>query len=315
MIEFIVLGALAVFGVATYLAQRAWRRRERQLPVAARRAGMSFSPTDPFNSIAVAFPLFREGDGRSVSNVMWKDGPNGNPLRVFDYGYYVERHDDSGSVRRSWHYYSCATIEHGGNWPKVQIVRRSFVDRVAKVLGMHQISLESEEFNRVFTVECEDPKFATDLIDARMMEYLLGTEGRVDFVTRGRFLLVSCGILENAIEVPILAEIASRFISNVPSVVQELYPNFPTGGGDTSDMPYIPTTPEEGPFVGGWTGTGMVGIGPNMPKPIFEFAPPPDFHAPDTWDPTPGVDHDLDGNPVEATQEDPWGEGRDLAGP
>ena len=43
----------------------------------------------------------------------------------------------------------------------------------------------------------------------------------------------------------------------------------------------------------------------------WDFAPPPRLNArDDSWDPTPGIEHDLDGNPVPAVEENPWGDGR-----
>ena len=44
--------------------------------------------------------------------------------------------------------------------------------------SFHDIQFESEEFNRDFTVHCEEPKFANDLIDARMMQWLLANAVR-----------------------------------------------------------------------------------------------------------------------------------------
>jgi hypothetical protein len=71
------MGAMMVV-VAGLLAVEANRRsrRSRAMPRAAKRFGMAYSDVDRFNTTAVAFPLFREGDGRVVENLMWHEtGP------------------------------------------------------------------------------------------------------------------------------------------------------------------------------------------------------------------------------------------------
>jgi hypothetical protein len=42
---------------------------------------------------------------------------------------------------------------------------------------MSEVTLESETFNRSFTVRSADPRFASALLDARMMAWLLDRSG------------------------------------------------------------------------------------------------------------------------------------------
>lgn len=305
---FTVLAVVA--GVLVIWGSRTRARRERLLPIVAQHARMSFSEVDQFNCAAVPFPLFRAGDGRHVENVMWREGTNGTAVRVFDYGYYVERRDNAGFTTRTWSYFSCATTEHGGSWPPIRIGPEGMVRRLAEHLGMRHIDLESEEFNRMFVVHCDDPKFATALLDPQMMEFLLSTGGALELSTKGRFLLVSCPRLDDARLVPGLAQVAETFIAHVPPVVRELYPDFPKGGPDTTDMAAPADATDTAGNPANWL---FRDIERTEPEP-FMFAPAPDFHSPASLDPTPGVDHDLDGHVVTPHEQDPWGEGRDLAG-
>ena len=48
-----------------------------------------------------------------------------------------------------------------------------FLDRFVGRLGGGDIDLESEEFNKAFSVSCPDRKFASDVLHPRMMQYLL----------------------------------------------------------------------------------------------------------------------------------------------
>ncbi|MEZ5191462.1 MAG: DUF3137 domain-containing protein [Nocardioides sp.] len=55
------------------------------------------------------------------------------------------------------------------------------------------IELESEDFNRAFTVTCSDRKFASDVLHPRMMEFLLA-HTEASFRSDRRYVLtVSAG--------------------------------------------------------------------------------------------------------------------------
>ena len=146
-IALIGIGALMT-AVAALLAVEANRRsrRSRAMPRAARRFGMAFSDVDRFNSTAVAFPLFRVGDGRVVENLMWHEDGSPSPTRVFDYSYYSSHRRTTGlgfglgfglvndvedgvdpvaaiGETRTWHAFSCALAQHNGAWPAIRIAK------------------------------------------------------------------------------------------------------------------------------------------------------------------------------------------------
>jgi hypothetical protein len=295
-----MLAVGAVFGLIA--VREAWRRsaRRQALPVIARRAGLDYSEEDRFNCTGVAFPLFRAGDGRTVENVMWRPQTSaqpgagsqggGEPVRVFDYGYYDEFKDRNGQVRRSWHHFSCALVQHNGSWPALRVSREGLLDKAEHVLGSGDIDFESEEFNRMFRVQCPDRRFASALIDPQMMEIMLSGGGTVNFETKGRFLLLTARQVP-AEAMPRLWALADAVVAHIPASVWELYPRFPDGGGPEVAPELLESAPDLGPAVPG----------------AFDFAPAPDSRHPDeAWDPTPGVDHDLEGHAIEPTPEDPW---------
>src|SRR6478735_4187889 len=95
----VVLGILSVvvlmiFGILGTWAATMRAKRAAEMPGVAARAGLGFSEFDLFNTAAVPFDLFRQGDGRRIQNMMWKDSP-GHP-RVFEYGYYELHKDKNG---------------------------------------------------------------------------------------------------------------------------------------------------------------------------------------------------------------------------
>ncbi|MCU0267505.1 MAG: DUF3137 domain-containing protein [Acidimicrobiales bacterium] len=312
-----IVAALVATVVGLLLTWGAWERQRRQqaFPAVARRAGLVWGAEDPFNCTAVAFDLFRAGDGRLVENVMWHPGDPPPHSRVFDYAWYVVRRDSNGATREVWEYVTCALVQHNGRWPALRVTRERAWDRAVQKLGLPDIELESEDFNRLFVVQCEDPRFATDLLDPQMMELLLGTEGRIGVECRGRFLLLTTERLEPGL-FPGLLRLSEELLERVPPVVWELYGRFPEGAG-TDAMP----VPAEGagaaggvlPILDGaagiWTPTDpMPRRIRDWPLEAFGRLPPAD----DDREP-PETEYDLDGNPVAAVEEDPWGPGRPPA--
>ncbi len=304
---------MMVVGILVTWAAHLRAERIKALPKVAAAAGLQFAASDLFSCTAVAFPLFREGDGRKVENVMWRDGINGLPVRAFDYSWYSEHRDGNGQVHRRWQHFSCAMAQHNGKWPVIRISRQALVDSVGERLGLRSIDLESEEFNRRFFVQCSDRKFATDLLAPQMMEFLLTTDGHITFETKGRFLLLTTSRLDAHL-VPGLLNVADRFVALTPPLVFDLYGRFPDGTGPDA----VPVG-EEGLLAGDFdrrpssatSAQRRFGPRPQWTPQEHQFAPAPDLRREnDPWDPTPGIEHDLDGNVVDTSREDPWGDGR-----
>ncbi len=287
----LILAVGAGFGLAGLY--QAYRRsaRQRDIPAAARRAGLDYRAEDRFNCTAIAFPLFRAGKGRTVENVMWRPAAGtedgGEPVRVFDYGYYDEYHDKNGQVHQRWHYFTCALVNHNGSWPQLRVTREGLLDKAEHVLGGGDIDFESEEFNRMFAVDCADRRFASALIDPQMMEILLKTGGTISLETMGRFLLLSSDPLDPPV-MPRLLAMAEDVLAHVPPAVWELYPKLPEGAGT-----------EIFPISDDSSGLGRPDLVPFGDTPSL-------VHPDEGWDPTPGVDHDLDGHTVKPVREDPW---------
>ena len=57
--------------------------------------------------------------------------------------------------------------------PPLRVDPEDFLDRFVGRITGNDIDLESEEFNRAFTVSCPDRKFASDVLHPQMMEFLL----------------------------------------------------------------------------------------------------------------------------------------------
>jgi len=278
----LVLAVVAVVGWRAYGAMRRSARRD-QVPAVAAAKGLRFAAEDPFASLGVAFPLFREGDGRQVENVVWLDGDAADdhsaPTHVFDYGFFNVHRDRYGREQKAWHWFTCAMAQPNGSFPTLRVADKTVVGDLLDHIGGDPITFESEEFNDTFRVTCSDRRFASALIDPRMMELLLETKGAVGVETMGRFvLLVSHQVPPD--EMPILLGLADEFVKRIPGAVWELYPKA-APAGDPEPAPVLPPGPVADALLAD--------------------------RDPDAWDPTPGVDYDLDGHPVApVAHEDPW---------
>jgi hypothetical protein len=283
LIDAAVVIVVIGFGAAGAIRRLRATQRDHQMPAVAASKGLRFSVDDPFDSLIIDFELFHRGDGRRIENVMWSDadhGPGASQARSFDYGYFDVHHDKSGREVDDWQWFSCAMAEPDGSWPPLHIQRERLRDRALDVVKGDPIQFESEEFNQTFRVTCDDRRLASALVDPQMMQFLLQTKGLVDFVTTGRFVLLISHQLPPD-EMPILAGLADEFIRRLPPVVWELYPKVAPAAAPVADP-----SPAPGP-------DGVRGS---------DSSTDPD----EAWDPTPGVDYDLDGHPATTATEDPW---------
>ena len=102
---------------------------------------------------------------------------DGRPFVAFDYVYYTtETSTDAqghSSSREVSHTYGVVALTVGVAFPPLEVAPEGFVSRIVGRLTDHDIDLESEDFNRAFTVSCPDRKFASDILHPRMMEFLL----------------------------------------------------------------------------------------------------------------------------------------------
>jgi hypothetical protein len=93
-------------------------------------------------------------------------------IQAFDYHYQVTTHDKNGS--HTTHYrFSFFILQLPAFFPDLTIRHESFLLKVAEVFGYQDIKFESAEFSKAFNVRSPDKKFAYDVCNAKMMEYLL----------------------------------------------------------------------------------------------------------------------------------------------
>lgn len=216
------VGGLFLIILFIYLSYASKKRRRMGFIQMARQLNLTYSQEDPFGLLGYPFELFHKGDGRGVENVMhgaWQEVD----VVAFDYWYYDESTDSKGGTSRSYSRFDCVLVPIAADCPRLTIDRENMLSRLADALSFHDIQFESESFNRDFSVTCEVPKFANDLIDARMMEWLQATGYGHAYEVLGNRVLVAGPKIDPQAFTQLLG-VARGFVQHVPKIVSSLYP-------------------------------------------------------------------------------------------
>ena len=165
-----LLGLAIVLGVAILSYVQAKKRREAMLAFASSR-GWTYAVAEPRLVGRFHGAPFGIGFGQRASNVIYGKH-DGRDLVSFDYEYKT-RSGSGKDETTTTHHYSVLGLSMGALLPSLTVDPEGFFDRVVGRLTGGDIDLESEDFNRAFTVSCPDRKFASDVLHPQMMEYLL----------------------------------------------------------------------------------------------------------------------------------------------
>lgn len=167
-----VLGFFTIAGFAAWWSwTQAKKRRELFMQFAAGQ-GWRWTPrADGWTARFQGTP-FEDGDNREACNVL--EGVfRERPMVAFDYSYETHSTDSKGHRTTSTHRFAICALSLPAALPTFELVPEGLLGRVGTMLGMQDIELESEDFNRRFRVRCDDAKLAYDVLPARTMEALL----------------------------------------------------------------------------------------------------------------------------------------------
>jgi hypothetical protein len=166
----LVVAVLAIGGIFSMIAAR--KRREGLLEL-AQRLGLTFDAGHD-EDIPARFGFLKQldqGDNRYATNVI-SGSYQQNDVLAFDYHYETYSYDKNGR-HTTHHWFSFFILTIPAVFPDLTIRRENFLIRVAEVFGYQDIKFESAEFSKTFCVRSPDKKFAYDVCNTKMMEYLL----------------------------------------------------------------------------------------------------------------------------------------------
>ena len=174
VIIFLVIIVIVVGIVAGVISAR--KRRESMSQLAAQ-LGMRFDPTHN-RELARRYRFLdklRSGSNRYAFNTL--SGMYGEyDVTAFDYHYETHSTNSKGHRQTHHHYFSFFMLHLPVSFPELKIAGEGFFSKVAQAFGYDDIDFESHEFSRRFCVRSQDKKFAYDVCNARMIEYLLAND-------------------------------------------------------------------------------------------------------------------------------------------
>jgi len=168
-----ILFVVIVIAAAIYNYIAAEKRRQ-ALYEMARRLGLRFSAGEDY-AIPDHYAFLdhlNQGENRYAFNVM-SGAYQQNEVLIFDYHYETHSTDSKGNRTTSDYYLSFLILLLPVDFPKLKISREGLLSKIAQAFGYDDIDFESAEFSRVFCVRSPDKKFAYDVCNASMIEYLL----------------------------------------------------------------------------------------------------------------------------------------------
>ena len=170
----IIIGFIALIVVLCVLDYISARKRREAMATLAAKLGLCF---DPNNNRDIAqrycfLDKLRAGSNRYAFNIL-SGNYQGHDLTVFDYHYETYSTDSKGHRQTDHYYFSFFILHLPASFPELVIGREGFFSKIAQALGYDDIDFESYEFSRKFCVRSRDKKFAYDVCNARMIEYLL----------------------------------------------------------------------------------------------------------------------------------------------
>jgi len=167
----LVLGVALAGVIGWYGWYRAKQRRELLRAFAASNRWTWTARDDRWTNAFEGSP-FGTGADRKALNVLqgtWRD----RPMVAFDYSYETHSTDSQGRRTTQVHRYSVCALTLPVALPRVELAPEGFLGRFGTMLGMQDIELESEDFNRRYRVRADEPRRAYDVLPARTMEALL----------------------------------------------------------------------------------------------------------------------------------------------
>jgi hypothetical protein len=170
---FVIVAVLVVIVISTIYGLIQARKRLEGLNELALRLGLNFSAAEDYG-LADRYGFLKQltqGEDRYARNVL-SGIYEQNQVLAFDY-HYATYHTDKNGTHKEDHWFSFFILTLPAVLPDLIIRRENFFTKIAEVFGYQDINFESAEFSKAFNVRSPDKKFAYDVCNAKMMEYLL----------------------------------------------------------------------------------------------------------------------------------------------
>lgn len=225
LLPVVLVGGLALLALVAYLAWRAEQARIAELQAYAARRGWTYTARDDSWHRTFRGSPFTSGHDRQSKKVL--TGPwDGRQCAVFDYVFHTTETSTNAqghtTRREVAHKLNVVALSLGAATPGLSVSPENVFGRLVGRLFNSDIELESEEFNRAFTVNADDRRFAFDVLHPRMMELLLRHRDTAWRIDQGWLLTVANGTYDLPIVEQRLA-FADAVLDLLPDFLREQY--------------------------------------------------------------------------------------------
>jgi len=190
----IIVAVIAIGLVAGYFAWKAEKQRREALLALARELGWRFDASKDrrHDDEYAHFEIFRKGHSRCAYNTLqgvWSIDGREYPAKMGDFVYRVTQSNGKTTTTHTYRFSYLILHLPYPHVPDLLIRREGVLDKLAGMIGFDDIDFESSEFSRRFLVKSPDKRFAYDVIDPRMMEFLLQSDPPLIDIEHGRLCI------------------------------------------------------------------------------------------------------------------------------
>ena len=213
-----IVAVVSLFGALAYWAYKKDQQRIASVMALCASNGWQFHAKDPYD-LPHRWPgtPFDCGYDRTARNVVTGEA-GGRPMVAFDYSYKEDSTDSKGNRSTSTYHFAILALAMPCALPELHLGPEGVFSRLGNVLGMQDIELESEDFNRRFRVRCPDPKLASDVLTPRTMEMLLAA-GKIRFRFVGADAVSYASGLLRPVEMLRAAHVLANVVDGIPAFV------------------------------------------------------------------------------------------------
>ena len=154
---------ILIVGISAYLQRQ---KRQKAFIRLARKHGFQYIPEDGALARTYSFlEVLRKGSSSYVSDIL-EGRYKGHFVRFFDY-------ESGPKNKHEMQHFSFFILEQEKSFPELRIYPEDALSKIGQMFGYEDIDFESAEFSDAFVVRSSDKRFAYDICNAQMIEYLL----------------------------------------------------------------------------------------------------------------------------------------------
>jgi hypothetical protein len=210
----VVFVILAIgLGIASYYANQ---RRQKEFAAWAAQHGFTYAPRDDTYCEMPWGAPFGRGTGRQAQDVV-TGVVDEHPALCFTLRFQTTT-SNGKTTQTQTHYYAIHSLHLPRALPELRVGPEGFFSSIASMVSVHDIEFESEDFNRAYKVRSGDRKFASDVINPQMMQFLLDSSAPGFSIIGADIVLIDSGRLESASIAGNLAYL-SAVVQRVPEFV------------------------------------------------------------------------------------------------